>query len=584
MKKIFYFLTAAALTLAVNACSDALAPAEQSTLPKEAGSIGIVISNVTDYSFDVTLTPKGTPAYYAYLVDNDEPDEGIDAASLYAVKYASVAQGNVKYQKGSETFTFTVDAEPNTLYTVYAVSSSNEGNVGEVAYKTVLTSDEGDPVLKAYDFEENVFYLQFSEEVSYVEGKEVVAVGYPSLYLTGEPVVASSVGKVEVDGKVAKITFEEFEIPGTYYTVSYPGGTFVDACENPCEAVESRFIAELPDEDEEDPDPIINEEGLYGYLENAAFDFKDIPEAVLDYAAYTEFTVPQNIEDIEDKALTIAITSGNITTTYEKVAMPTYKATGENTIGFKLPVEPERGDKLVITIPEKTVMDIFGNVNNECVISGVYSYGYKLEDIYGTYQNAGASGFGPTYDEDPWTFTIAASDDAEKGNIMVTEWYGFDEDVKIYASFDTDLGKMTMPIYYQEIGGFMTYLDAEMIQIGVVFYYTFAYYSCGMKQKNDLNLYMTELGKFTKGNDYPGYYYEVYQLPASGKVEDIDEDKDYLGADYNIFKPQFEKVEAAGGEEPGEGGSSFKPLNGSYKFYHQPKHNISFDKIPVFGK
>ena len=51
-------------------------------------------------------------------------------------------------------------------------------------------------------------------------------------------------------------------------------------------------------------------------------------------------------------------------------------------------------------------------------------------------------------------------------------------------------------------------------------------------------------------------------------------DDDYLGGDYNIFAPEFTKVEAGSdpGEGGGEGGASVfsvkKPTD--YRYYHQP--------------
>jgi len=165
---------------------------------------------------------------------------------------------------------------------------------------------------------------------------------------------------------------------------------------------------------------------------------------------------------------------------------------------------------------------------------------------------------------------------------MVTAYYGFDEDLKIYGQFDTDLGTLTFPIYFEPIGGFLTYLDEEKTQIGLIKYYTFAYYSCAQKQKNDLILSMPELGKFTTGNDMPGYYYEIYLWPESGDPADIDPDKDYVGGDYNIFRPVFTKVEASEGGEGGEGGevggTSVKNFISSYKYYQAPRHKSIFDK------
>ena len=454
MKNLFnYIAAAAALTLSVSACSDVFAPAESSTEPKEAGTIEIAISNVTDYSFDVTLTPKGKPAYYAYLVDNDEPYDGIDAATLYAVGYESVAQGNVKYGKGTESYTFTVEAEPNTPYTVYAVSSSDEGNVGEVVYKTLTTSDQLDPTLEEFQFQENMVALIFSEPVK-AKSKDITAVGYAKLALTKEPVVASAKGEIvsNKDGVVI-VKFKDFEVPGTYYTVSYPEGTFTDLVGNPVAALESSFTAEL-EEDEETgeliPDPEVNEGGVYGLLENKTFELntEDVPKSIAVFTTPVTVKSEYPIADYNPAAVSAAAASaGGKTTTYAALSAETCGLMAENVLGFIIPEEPARGDFISFTIAEGAVMDIFGNVNAECEIAPmVYSYGYKLEDVLGTYTfnttSAYASyGYGP-YAE---PVVIAESDNAEKGNIMLTGVLGESyTPLKIYATFDPDGGTITI--------------------------------------------------------------------------------------------------------------------------------------------
>ena len=121
---------------------------------------------------------------------------------------------------------------------------------------------------------------------------------------------------------------------------------------------------------------------------------------------------------------------------------------------------------------------------------------------------------------------------------MITSWYGFGSGVKIYGEFDTDLGTFEFPIRYQSIGA--TYANAEGTQ--VAFFYTLAYRVTAAAP--NITLTMTELGKFTAGTDYPGYYYEVYNIPEGG-IGAITDD-DYADVyDYNFFRPIFTKVEEA---------------------------------------
>lgn len=463
MKKIFNFIAAAAaLVLTVSACSDVFAPAQSSTQPQVAGNVEIIISNVTDYSFDVTIAPKGNAAYYSYLVDNDEYYDGIDAASLYAVKYESVAQGNVKYGAGSESYSFTIETEPNTTYTVYAVAGSPEGNVGEVAYKTILTSDNGIPELEEYEFQENMIALVFNEEVVPVEGKKITATAYAKLYLTGSPVIASTEGKIlqNKDGVVI-VQFEEIEVPGTFYVVSYEEGTFTDLVGNPCPALPAgAFTANLGVDDEND-DAEAEDGTLWAYLENEDFEFdtKDLPEAITDYSAYNQFKSEQMLAKAFANKVKVSVVhkEGGKTTTqeYALAGAPNYGATSYYTLGVKLPEEPAHGDLISISIAKGAVSDIYGNENAACEVKDlVYSYGYTLDDIVGTYtlnteSQYAAYGYGP-YAE---PFIISASDDAEKGNVLITAELGESPTVKFYGEFDMVHGTLTIPSE-QIIGGY----------------------------------------------------------------------------------------------------------------------------------
>ncbi len=464
MKKIFNFIAAAtALVLTVSACSDVFAPAQSSTQPQVAGTVEIIISNVTDYSFDVTIAPKGSAAYYSYLVDNDEYSEGIDAASLYGVKYESIAQGNVKYGTGSESYSFTVETEPNTTYTVYAVAGSPEGNVGEVAYKTILTSDNGIPELEDYEFQENMIALIFNEEVVPVEGKKITATAYAKLYLTGAPVIATTEGEIKQnkDGVVI-VQFEEIKVPGTFYIVSYEEGTFTDLVGNPCPALEAgSFTANLKETDENDAAKAAPGT-LWAYLENEDFEFdtKDIEPAIKDYNSYIPFKSEQMLaKGVTNKVnVTIIHKEGAKTTTddYALSGAPYYGVTSLYSLGVKLPVEPTRGDIINISIDKGAVYDIYGNANAACDLTDmIYSYGYTLEDIIGEYELA-YDEYDPRYSSktviEKFVPDPENEDDAkyeEDGfNVVLSYWDGYAYNPqldKIHGIFDLDAGTLFIP-------------------------------------------------------------------------------------------------------------------------------------------
>ncbi|MBR5300502.1 MAG: hypothetical protein IKU36_09700, partial [Bacteroidales bacterium] len=165
MKRILTYVTM--LTLAV-ACNDLYGPEETPLTPDKAGSIEISISDVTDNSFKVTVSPASESSYYAYLVDEAAAAVELDAAKLYEVKYSSVAQGNVKWTKENPSYTFEVAAKPNTTYQVYAVAGSPMGNPGDVVVKSVKTSDVVNPEYVGYATAEDETSVQiaFSEDVA----------------------------------------------------------------------------------------------------------------------------------------------------------------------------------------------------------------------------------------------------------------------------------------------------------------------------------------------------------------------------------------------------------------------------------
>jgi len=502
-----------------------------------APAVTISVSAVGDNSADVTIAPEGAASYYAYLVDDSGELEELDAEKLYSQSYESVAGGLVKYdaEKPSTTVSLT-ELEPNTKYYVYAVAGSTTGVVGEIAVKSFTTSDNVAPELVDFDFQDELVALVFSEEVSLVEGKKVTAVVYAGLYrgATDTPLKTDAEGKIvsNKDGEVI-ISFEDdVNIPGTWYLVNYEEGTFADSAGNVAEALESSWVYN-------EAGAVSDVKGVYGRIKAGTIETEVEEISVMtNYSDYITITSKTMLAKAFPKMVGVKVvhSEGGVTTTKETTlsGAPYYGATGYYTVGVRLEEEPARGDEVTITIKAQAFQDIYGSYNEEIVIGPlVYSYDYKLEDIYGEYVNDGTSFYGATYNEEPWSFVLAASDDDEEGNVMITEYYGFD-DLAIYGTFDKDLGTLTFPIRYEEIGG--VYANAEMTQ--VAFFYTLARGVTAAAP--NITLAMTDLGKFTTGTDYPGYYYEVYNIPEGG-ISEIDEDEDYVGYDYNFFLPVFTK-------------------------------------------
>lgn len=438
MKRILTYLT---IMAAVVSC-DLYGGPEASAPADKAAGIDISFSEVTDYSFKVTLTPQGESAYYSYLVDDSETTETLNAGNLYAVKYTSVAQGTVKWTSASPSVTITVnDLSPNTTYQVYAVAGSPMGIPGEVVVKSIHTSDGGAPVLTDYDWEDNTVALVFSEDMAYAGGTitaKYYAYNSDEMF-DGEHIgtITASADDIAVEGNVAFVSFSGFPA-GAFYAVDYPAGTFKDLAGNACAAISSTMSL---DEDWE-----IVAKGVCCRAETADFTLGE-----LEIESLAEYTTPILVDfgseygyGYTDKKKTgSAVYSHNGKTTNLTLTAGTdfgYISQYGGVV-ILLPEEPERGDVVKISIPAQTFEDYYGNYNEAWEGSFVYSYGYTMDDILGTYSGQLETVFS---NGDDWTgrIVISESDDEEAGNVMINGLC--DMPAPLYATFDPDAGTLTV--------------------------------------------------------------------------------------------------------------------------------------------
>ena len=502
----------------------------------------------------VTIAPAAGTGFYSYaLAAGDAKD--VAANTIFKLGLSgSLSKGTVNYaDKQSVTLSFE-DLDMNATYTVYAVAATKLGCIGEVTSTTILTSDTAIPVLDGDpDVSGTKVTLKFNESVQY-SGKGVL-VKYYAVHseeiIKNIPVAEIEDFKVAVSGQTVNIDCGSMP-NGAHYAVCIAKGAFKDAVGNECEAIDSGYGITS--------DGKLGSKGIVGRKANKEFElsiFDGKPVTVVtNLADPIWIAVPEGVKiaeftNDEEGSIVYEYSDGVHSSTDKYIVKGghpdygygwngnyncalTYPNAGEYYTGRP---DPSRGSNITITVPS-FLTDIYGNKNAEFVIGPfLYSYGFTTKDVIGTYQVSGESPFGPEYYEDPWTFTIAESDDKEKGNVMVTSYYNFD-DLKIYADFDGDKGEFTMPIDFTPLGSF------EQGGVAYVFY-TLGYYSSVQEEGTPLTLSMTKSGQFTDANDYLGYYYEAYAMPASGKFEDIDEDKDYLGGDYNVFYPDFTNVTPA---------------------------------------
>lgn len=511
----------------------------------------ITVNSVEDDGFTVTITPATGTGYYSYAIKQG-PAEDVAAKTIFKLGLAgSMDKGTAKFADKSSMNLEYSGLDMNSDYTIYAVSSSELGCVGDVVSTSIHTTDTEKPAIEGdYEATGTKVVINFTEAVNFdaAKGLDVKYYAVNKGIEDNEPQGTVTDYNVKVSGVTATIDCGSMP-DGAYYAVSIPDGAFKDAVGNSLPAVESGFGVE---------DGEVAGFGITG--RKATKDFE------LSIYGGKPVTIVSNLadpiwiskpEDVEIAKFTNEA-KGSIVYEYKGTgisSVTTYDVTGGYpdfaygwngsydcalsypNAGYTDRPNPERGSMITINIP-KFLTDIYGNQNAEFVIGPfLYSYGFTVKDIIGTYQLTGESIFGAQYHEGAWDIVIEESDDASKGNVMVTSYYGFDG-LKIYGEFDGDKGEFWMPIDYEPLGGF--------IDEGIYFdYYTFAYYSTQKGGEEGLTLYMTKSGEIADASDYPGYYYEAYAMPASGKLEDIDPDKDFLGYDYNEFVPDFQAVTPA---------------------------------------
>lgn len=439
MKRIFTYIAMAALAVS---CSDLYGGPEASKTPDTPGSVEIAFSEVADNSFKVTVAPVGEASYYSYLVDESPVAATLDAATLYAVKYASIAQGTAKAADKPSTTLELADLKPNTTYQVYAVAGSPMGIVGEVVVKSVTTSDGVNPVLTGSGYEDTVLQLSFSEAVTLAEGTATLRYFARQKDGINEDVAEGTytvpADSISCEGKVVTFTFAG-EVPaGAYYSLDYPAGMFVDSANNPVAELKSGFSAASGS---------LAPYGVYGRADFTTWEFDAYEETVI-----TDPTAPFMLTSSEaqicklgEAAASVAFSKGAKTTSISLTPGSDYacglmSADPESDVAmFVLPEAPEFGSVITITIPEDTFWDIYGNSNAEFEVEVLLSFGYSLEDVLGTF-----AGDALSYYNGPITMqlTVAASDNPEYGNVMLTESFlGLPcPDGNIYADFDPDAG------------------------------------------------------------------------------------------------------------------------------------------------
>ena len=453
------------LTMLVAGCE--MFPPDDSQIAPVAGSaptIDIPEGSVGDSTFTVTITPAAGTGFYAYLITDTK--SAIDGSSLLSQSYEGLYTG---LENAAEIESVTINANaaggimPGTLYYIYAVGASQEQGIASAAvYDSVYTTNSNVPI-----FDDEVAFAA-SADGSYVdialndvvkagEGKVYYDVfstygGY-SIFDTKQVVPA---GSIVYSGKIVRVKTPANVPNGAVVNITWDEGAFVNSADKMAKAYTVCNYTGLDTKLGDGilyrkapvswtisyPDVLVNDTTLHSTAEDV-IGIEDLT------ADGFRFTIDSTID-----ALTAY---PHITYHNQNGSVFSYDGLGDydmlNDSTLVILVDPtysiEKGTWMSIEIPANAFVDEYGNGNaafssNE---NFIYSFGWKMEDLLGTYQVSAYEGFsGNMLNVGPVTISAVASDDKgalEGTNVLIKDLLY--EGSSLYATFGEEDGLLHIP-------------------------------------------------------------------------------------------------------------------------------------------
>lgn len=454
------------LALGLSSCSSWDDPVTENY--GEGPSIAINIIATTDSAVTFTLTPSEGTQFYNFVTDASDEAEELDNYTLLKGQYDNAA--NVKNVATDPTFTYTIKAEPNTSYQIYAVAASEKGIAGEVAVASVTTTDANAPKLvdDAFDDDKNSKSVAVTFDQNLILGEGAVSAVYYKEWDWENPVQVEA-DSIVVDIKDNVVTFSAPSTPdGAFVAFSWAAGAFVDAKGNKCGAFTSTY-----EMDEEGVDFI----GAWVHNDTTSFVIADsMVTAPADGALIAkvedfkgEITLPFNIYRND-----YTVKSGNLTVTYTndkkksiyKLAADNWSV-ADNVLTFTLPATPDDGDIITVQVAEGVIFDVYGNANEAFDSQTSWKFfAPKKENIFGTFELVYTyTDEGKEYEESLGNVTIVENaTDEEPTGILVKDFYLEGSELEGYY----DLTKGKIYIYEEQVLGF--YTNSKGTKYGLVFY------------------------------------------------------------------------------------------------------------------
>ncbi len=456
----------------------------------------VTITAVSDESVEVTVAAAEGTSFFSYAVIPG-PAGNADAATLLKGSYAKNAvaykDGNaaaVSNYKDVQVVTMTIDGlTPYTEYTVYAVANTAMGSVSEVTYATARTTDGTVPALAGYDTQEKdgmmIYAVEFSDPV----------------VLTGQGTVTAHffAANSEADANNMLQEYSSFDlpkeclatednylyalipaskyIPGAFVFLTYTEGvvangaggknaaysnTVLSADLKTYKGLIERYKTVTFDLSLTDPALSDGSEGGEGSMEGGDEEdpepeyFGDWTELMMTAYSAGDYPLASTVPGAEVKVKAVDGNGRTVTYTVNK-----YGIVADNLVGAFLNEAPGFGVSISLSIAEGSFEDLFGNSNSEFTAEDAWycSYGYTLEDVLGTYTATGTNAF--TGESVSYQLVIEKSDNEEYGNVMITDYLGFEGN--LYCEYNGDAGYLKIWEYDIFAGtqetGYCTYFN-----------------------------------------------------------------------------------------------------------------------------
>lgn len=453
MKKILAYFTVIAAIVAAG-CTNFGDENQLSLGAAPEAVISDVVAEADGDSITFNLAPSKEAAYYAWVVVKSElVDSTLQADRILKKLVAGVANGLINYTDKPTSTIGVGKLTPFTVYQIYAVTSSKDGVVSKVENFSVRTLDDGSkPTPKKVEIADTIVTLTFHEPlklgtskvfVSYfakntVSGANplVIAAGYEDFNPQNIEVAAE---RLSVSGN--KLIVELPNAPaGVYASITYEEGAVKDLDGNLC----STYTRKADTLQSGAPS-----RGITVRVPTKSWalqgEFEEVnPDTVAAFTDWSALSIPAIAKEgvvVKKKIATVKPTvvyaeTGKST----KVEVKTWGVSTSGVPVFKLPEAPARGAVVDLNIPAGAFEDVYGNASLALDVKGnyLYSYGYTLADILGTYDIAMNS-----YWDGALTETgIIVDKAADSDTILIKNLLSAGSLIK--AVFDPVLGKITL--------------------------------------------------------------------------------------------------------------------------------------------